>query len=601
MPSGSTQGGAGRSIRSETVPGSSRGVPRRWSGPSPYGVLQPEPTQQTGTNAVLLRCRQTERGEKASTNQYMASPRVSQPTKGRHGRPATSTGRVTSGQQSEQVLSGAAARIAQEALKADVTIESLAKLAHTDAAFAMKLLALVNSPAFARSRTVSDINQAANLLGIRGLRTVALSLLVSSLCPRHESCRIMMANSLRRAVACRLLAPELGYKDLDACFATGLFLDSGLLSHAQDHLELAVSIAAGPAHHRVLREQAEGLTPHPILGSTLAEKYALPAETVSAIRDHHSPEPPDGTLPQIAWLAESIAGIFESPDVERARATAINQARKINLGAAAVATILDALPAQVATVAEALDSNVGELLDIDALRNDAGRLLSEINQQYEGVIRKLGELLAEKEKLTEELRRANETLASMARTDALTGLPNRRALEDELERSAARTSRDGSWLSLLALDVDHFKSFNDTHGHAAGDAVLATVGRVLVEQCRKGDIPARYGGEEFTVVLPNTNPLGASVVAERIRRAFEASTTPFEGKTLKITMSLGIASAQGTNVNPVAVLATRADEALYCAKRAGRNRVATAGMSAPGGPLEDEDTEINRLSALPGK
>lgn len=535
----------------------------------------------------------------------MALPRTSQATKSRHGRPAASpgrsSGRASGAANSDQVLSGAAARIACEALKADVTLESLVKLAHIDAAFAMKLLALVNSPAFARSRTVSDINQAAALLGIRGLRTVALSLLVSSLCPEHESCRVMMANSLRRAVACRLLAPDLGYKDLDACFATGLFLDSGLLSHARDHLELAVSICAGPSHHRVLREQAEGLTPHPVLGAHLAEKFALPADTVAAIRYHHAPEPPDGALPKIAWLAEGIAGIFESPDVERARRMAVEQARKVDLGSAQVAAIIDAMPGQVASVAEALDSDIGELHDIDLLRNDAGRLLSEINQQYEGVIRKLGELLAEKEKLTEELRRANEALASMARTDVLTGLPNRRALEDELTRSAARATRDGTWLSLLALDVDHFKSFNDEHGHAAGDAVLATVGRVLLAQCRKGDIPARYGGEEFTVILPNTNPLGANVVAERIRRAFETSATPFEGKSLRITMSVGVASAQGPAVNPVTALAALADEALYGAKRGGRNRVTNTTLPARHELDDDEDTEITRVSALPGR
>ena len=529
----------------------------------------------------------------------MVTPRVSQGAKSRQARPGVSTHRAPN--TSEQVVSAAAGRIALEALKSDVTIESLAKLAHADAAFAMKLLALVNSPAFARSRTVSDINQAASLLGIRGLRTVALSLVVSSLCPEHESCRLLMANSLRRAVACRLIATEVGCKDLDAAFATGLFLDSGLLSHAQDHLELAVSIAAAPAHHRVLREQAEGLIPHPSLGGDLAEKYALPADVVAAIRHHHAVDPPDGMLPQVAWLAEGVAAVFESPDVDRARLAAVAQARKINVGAAQITLILDTLPAQVAAVAEALDSKIGELPDLDAIRNDAGRLLSEINQQYEGVIRKLGELLAEKERLTEELRKANDQLASMARTDALTGLPNRRALEDELQRAAARGTRDGTWLSLLALDVDYFKAFNDKHGHAAGDAVLSAVGRILTEQCRKGDMPARYGGEEFTVILPNTNPLGASVVAERIRRAFEASSTPFEGKTLKITMSVGIASAQGRSIEPVAVLAARADDALYVAKRAGRNRVANA-ATAQGTPHDDEeeDTEITRASALPG-
>jgi diguanylate cyclase (GGDEF)-like protein len=542
---------------------------------------------------------QLARGEKASTHQ-MATPRVSHATKGRHGRPVATSGRVT-GSGGEQVLSAAAARIAREALKEDVTLEALAKLAHADAAFAMKLLALVNSPAFARSRTVSDINQAASLLGIRGLRTVALSLVVSSMCPEHESCRVLMANSLRRAVACRLVAMELGYKDLDAAFATGLFLDSGLLSHAQVHLELAVSIASSPAHHRVLREQAEGLIPHPVLGASLGEKYALPPETVAAIRQHHDAEPPSGALQQFAWLAEGIAAIFESPDVERARLAAVAQARQVGLGASHVAAILEALPGQIAEVAEALDSNIGELHDLDTLRNDAGRLLSEINQQYEGVIRKLGELLAEKEALTAELRKANETLASLARTDALTNLPNRRALEDELSRSSARCARDGTWLSVVAMDVDHFKSFNDTHGHAAGDAVLETVGRVLVEQCRKGDMPARYGGEEFTVVLPNTNPLGANVVAERIRRAFESSETTFEGRKLKVTMSLGVASAQGANATPVAGLAARADEALYSAKRGGRNRVATATLApVPADDcLDDEDTEITRVSSLP--
>jgi diguanylate cyclase (GGDEF)-like protein len=181
----------------------------------------------------------------------------------------------------------------------------------------------------------------------------------------------------------------------------------------------------------------------------------------------------------------------------------------------------------------------------------------------------------------------------------LTALPNRRALEDELNRSAARTARDGSWLSVLAMDVDHFKTLNDSHGHAAGDAVLSAVGRILIEQCRKGDMPARYGGEEFTVILPNTNPLGATVVAERIRRTFEASEICFDGKSLKITMSLGVASAQGANATPVAPLAARADEALYSAKRGGRNRVVGA-IVAGNESGADEDTAITRVSALPG-
>jgi diguanylate cyclase (GGDEF)-like protein len=321
---------------------------------------------------------------------------------------------------------------------------------------------------------------------------------------------------------------------------------------------------------------------------------------VSAIRDHHAAQPPAGSLGQAAWLAECVAGVFESPDVERARVASIEQARKIGLGAAQVSSLLAKLPVQVAEVAQALDSDVGEVHDLETLRSDAGRLLADMNQQYEGVIRKLGELLSEKEKLTEELRKANETLAGLARTDALTALPNRRALEDELVRCAARARRDKTWLALVALDIDHFKTLNDTHGHAAGDAVLATVGRVLIEQCRKGDIPTRYGGEEFTVVLPNTNAVGAHVVAERIRRALEASETPFEGKRLKFTASLGVAAAQAEGVEPVALLAGKADEALYAAKHAGRNQVASS-LPRSNDFEDEEDTIVTRVSALPGR
>jgi diguanylate cyclase (GGDEF)-like protein len=525
----------------------------------------------------------------------MASPRVSHPTKSHPGK-APARPEVQSAHASD-LMSALAARIARQALEADVTVDTLARLAHTDAAFVRTLLALVNSPAFARSRPVTDLDEAASLLGIRGLRAAALSLLVSSLCAAHEPYRILLANALRRAVACRLVATELGYEDLDGCFATGLLLDSGLSSDPEGDVERAVTIASSPPSHRVLRELAEGLVPHPRLGAELAETYALPAETVAAIRDHHSPEPPTGALGRAAWLGEHIAGVFESPDVERARATAIAQGRKLGLSATSVASIIEALPAQVASVADALDKDIGELQDVETLRNDAGRLLSAADQQYEGVIRKLGELLAEKEKLTEELRKANEALASLARTDALTGLPNRRALEDELTRSAARASRDDTWLSLIAIDVDQFAAFNDTHGQAAGDAVLANVGRILVQQCRQGDVPARYGGEELSLVLPNTNPLGASVVADRIRRAVEASETIFENRRLKVTVSLGVASAHGIAANPVSLLASRADGALHDAKRAGRNRVATAG---PPSLEDDEDTEVMRVSALPG-
>jgi diguanylate cyclase (GGDEF)-like protein len=233
------------------------------------------------------------------------------------------------------------------------------------------------------------------------------------------------------------------------------------------------------------------------------------------------------------------------------------------------------------------------------LREDASRSLFEINQQYEGVIRKLGELLAEKEKLAQDLKKANDALAAMARTDALTDLANRRALEDTLRRCVARAARDGTWLGVVALDIDHFKKLNDTYGHAAGDLVLATVGKALPAKCREGDVPARYGGEEFTLVLPGTDPPGCAVVAERVRRAIEALEISFEGQTLRVTISVGVATARGAATQPYSALMARADAALYRAKHSGRNRVVCDESTPIEDQEDEEDTEIRRPNLRP--
>ncbi|TWT42835.1 GGDEF domain-containing protein [Botrimarina hoheduenensis] len=161
------------------------------------------------------------------------------------------------------------------------------------------------------------------------------------------------------------------------------------------------------------------------------------------------------------------------------------------------------------------------------------------------------------------------THESEARTDSLTNLANRRAFDDELTRRFSEWRRKGTSFSLLIMDVDHFKKFNDTHGHQAGDEVLRKVGAALRECCRDMDIPCRYGGEEFAVVMPSTTAADGTVLAERVRNYVEAMQVPFEGKMLRVTMSLGLAQANAAD-DPTGLI-RRADAALYAAKAAGRN------------------------------
>jgi diguanylate cyclase (GGDEF)-like protein len=160
-----------------------------------------------------------------------------------------------------------------------------------------------------------------------------------------------------------------------------------------------------------------------------------------------------------------------------------------------------------------------------------------------------------------------------ATVDALTGLYNRRWWDERFERILSRAERSGAPLSLIVVDVDRFKSYNDNHGHISGDAVLRAVGRTLTTNLRPTDIAARFGGEEFVVALPATDLNGAVVAAERVRRAVaEAVIEDATGERLPgVTISLGIATRREGDT--ASAFFTRADAALYAAKGSGRNRL----------------------------
>lgn len=156
-----------------------------------------------------------------------------------------------------------------------------------------------------------------------------------------------------------------------------------------------------------------------------------------------------------------------------------------------------------------------------------------------------------------------------ARTDALTKLANRRAFDAFLSDSAEMYAKHGQPFALVMLDVDNFKQFNDVHGHPAGDEVLRTVGRTLSRVVGGADLACRYGGEEFAVILVNTSQDEAQLAAERIRKAIEGMNVEFGGNSLHVTASVGVAGSQ-RNEEP-SLLVRRADEAVYGAKKHGRN------------------------------
>jgi diguanylate cyclase (GGDEF)-like protein len=183
-------------------------------------------------------------------------------------------------------------------------------------------------------------------------------------------------------------------------------------------------------------------------------------------------------------------------------------------------------------------------------------------------------LTSQLEVYARELERLNASLKDQAERDWLTGLPNRRMLRNALDGEISRAMRHHRTFSLLLLDVDHFKNYNDRNGHLAGDEVLRGVAKILRSSGRSEHLCARYGGEEFVVLLPEADRATASIFAERIRQQIEQHS--FEGREAQpggaVTVSLGVSCFPEDGTDGEALLG-RADDALYRAKEGGRNRV----------------------------
>ncbi|WP_168735356.1 GGDEF domain-containing protein [Pseudothauera rhizosphaerae] len=204
-------------------------------------------------------------------------------------------------------------------------------------------------------------------------------------------------------------------------------------------------------------------------------------------------------------------------------------------------------------------------------------LIARVAKEFNGSLRNAWQMTFERTDLLEALQQSHDRQANLANTDGLTGIANRRRFDDLLEREAVRLQRTGEPLSLLLMDVDHFKAYNDTYGHLAGDECLKRVAEVFQAMLsRRSDLAARYGGEEFAAILTETDHRGALQVAEQIRTGVEALGIAHRSAATAphVTVSLGVVTLDGREPKTPAQAIALADRELYRAKREGRNRIA---------------------------
>jgi diguanylate cyclase (GGDEF)-like protein len=207
--------------------------------------------------------------------------------------------------------------------------------------------------------------------------------------------------------------------------------------------------------------------------------------------------------------------------------------------------------------------------------------LQSLGDRYLRLNRQLGKITKIGDRMQVQMRELNQALEQASLSDPLTGLPNRRSIMKRLKTEVSRVDRGGLPFALVMVDIDHFKSINDTYGHDVGDTAIVAVARTLRQITRDYDVCARWGGEEFLLFLPDSSPESAGATGEKLRRGVADVRIPHQNHQIGLTISLGIALHERHTSLDRCI--QRADQSLYMAKRAGRNQCHMAAVAEDGG------------------
>ncbi|HEY8748525.1 MAG TPA: HDOD domain-containing protein [Tepidisphaeraceae bacterium] len=465
-------------------------------------------------------------------------------------------------------LPAIAVRVLELTRQTDVGVADVAKVISNDAALSAKVLRTVNSSFYALPMRVSTINHAASLLGLQSIKTLALGFsLVSSLSTDKSKgfdYNRFWRQSLTAAVASRLLARQVLPKLAEEAFVAGLLSDIGtLVMHrvlGREYDEL-LEKSRGNQIELVRLSLEKFDLEHAQVGGMLAEHWKLPEVLVEPIRQHHSLADKNAAPTNLVVIVHTSVLCAQ---VFAAKVTGLYKTAESHLRSR-----FEFQPAAIKQLFTEVHDRSAELAENFELRLDAGRSVGDIEDEARQMLMQLS-LQAQMES-TEALR-INQQLEQQANTDGLTGLANRLRFDAFLEKSYRDAIAQKRPLGLLFLDVDRFKSINDTHGHQVGDGVLMRLAETIRSSIRSTDLAARYGGEEIAVVLPGADSKQAAGVAEDLRKRVAALPMIIQQTSVPVTVSIGIAANDQPNTYPTAAaMLAAADKAVYAAKHAGRN------------------------------
>jgi len=473
--------------------------------------------------------------------------------------------------------------------KEETTLADIAGLISQDIALSSKVLKVSNSAFYSFPQQIGSIKQAVSILGTNAVRSLVLSFSFLSIKKGREKTEFnfekFWEKSLGAAVAAKLILEQVKGADTEEIFVAGLLQNLGELVMARtfpaQYDSVLKTIQKEKQGSIDVEESILGVN-HCFIGAEVAKNWGFPEGLVLPILYHHdlekctSKDLKTQITVKTVYLSDLLVNILysEKPDVYHRRFR--KEAKKLlGLNNNDIESILEQMHSKVQEAGAYFNLKIKAVKPVQEILQEANIRLSLINLDYDQINKQLVQAKIHLEKMTRELEKKNKILKNLVNIDGLTGIYNHRFFQNSIDREISRATRHESFLSLLLIDIDHFKLFNDTYGHQIGDFVLVEFAKILSDNIRQYDTLARYGGEEFAIILPKTPTEGALAAGEKLRLAIEKATFTEKSESYHVTASFGQAycspaTDEGFDKN---TFISQADQALYEAKEKGRNCV----------------------------
>ena len=466
-------------------------------------------------------------------------------------------------------LPSVAAKIIDLLRSDDYGLDDIAAVVELDPAINTKLVRLANSATYRRGPPIGDVRQAVMRLGQQATVMTALSFSLGSKDSAGGKSNLdyetYWRRSLLAAAAGRAVAYHVNYSNPEEVFLASMVQDIGQIVLDRVDPSLYADLPAGDSQHaRAIEREVERLSvDHSAVGAWLLEQWHFPSNITDAVAISHdfaesqASSEPVSTATCVLYSGALADALCAGSEVWLVRASSL-VANLLETSDADPRRLLDELMEQVDELSELFDTTL--VPDSETLQNESKQLLFDRMMQSPA---------APGSECIEQMEERLTTLEAKSQTDPLTGLYNRAEFDARFAAALEQAQAADKRLSLMFIDVDHFKSINDQYGHMAGDEVLKWAADALKSAVRDTDIVARYGGEEFVIVLPELSEEQAQKLGERVLSRFRDESVKVGDDQINVTVSIGVACCDTHDSAQKLLIA--ADQAMYFVKQTGRD------------------------------